>query len=84
MSDQFVSEAATHTTLDQHNRRTSMSSTRFEPAIPAFKRQETQVLDRKATGIGQIHFQSGKIQQLKFAQYQLYSAKLSACFMFSQ
>jgi len=29
MSDQLVSEAATHTTLDQHNRRTSMPSARF-------------------------------------------------------
>ena len=68
MSDQLVSEAATHTTLHQHNRRTSMPSAIFEPEIPAFERPQIQVLDRKATGIGQIHFQSGNIQQLKFAQ----------------
>jgi hypothetical protein len=68
MSDQLVTKAATHTTLDQHNRKTSMPSARFEPAIPAFERPQIQVLDRKTTGIDQIHFQSGKIQQLKVAQ----------------
>jgi hypothetical protein len=31
MSDQLVSEAATHTTLDQHNRRTSMPSRDSNP-----------------------------------------------------
>jgi len=68
MSDQLVSVAGTHTTLDQHNRRTSMPAARLETAIPAFQRPQTQVLDRKAIGIGQIHFQSGKMQQVKFAQ----------------
>jgi len=52
MRDQVVSEAATHTTLDQHNRITSMPSVRLEPAIPEFERPQTQALDRKATGIG--------------------------------
>lgn len=31
-----------------HNRRTSMLSAGFEPTIPAFKRPQTNVLDRKA------------------------------------
>jgi hypothetical protein len=58
MSDRLVAEAATHTTLDQHNRRISKSSARFEPAIPAIELSQTQALDSKATGIGQIDFQS--------------------------
>jgi hypothetical protein len=58
MSDQLVTKAATHKTLYQHNRRTSMPSARFEPTISVLERPQIQVLDRKATGIDQIHFQS--------------------------
>jgi hypothetical protein len=36
-SDQFVAEAATYTTHNKHNRRTSMPSAGFELAIPAIK-----------------------------------------------
>jgi hypothetical protein len=36
--DRFVAEAATYTTQNTHKRRTSIPSTRFEPAIPSVKR----------------------------------------------
>ena len=38
MRDQLVAEAATYTTHNKHKRRTSVSSARFEPAIPAVER----------------------------------------------
>ena len=46
-SDQLVAEAATYTT---HNKRTSMPSAGFEPAIPATQRLQTDALGRTATG----------------------------------
>jgi hypothetical protein len=39
-------------TNNKHNRRTSMPSAEFEPAIPAIKRPQIYVLDRTATLIG--------------------------------
>jgi hypothetical protein len=48
-SDQLVAEADTHST---QNRRTSMPSAGFEPAIPAIDRSQTHALKRAATGIG--------------------------------
>ena len=53
MSDQLVVEAATYTTHINHKRRTSMTSTAFERAIPAIQRTHTCTLDGTATGIGQ-------------------------------
>jgi len=50
-SDQPVAEAATYTTHNKHNRRTSMPSAGFEPAIPAIERLQTYPLGRTATGI---------------------------------
>ena len=52
MSDQLVAEAAAYTKHNKYNRRTSTSSTGFEPAIPAIKRPHTHALDCTATGIG--------------------------------
>lgn len=49
MSHQPVAEATTYT---KHNRRTSISSEGFEPAIPAVERPQTYALDRRTTGIG--------------------------------
>ena len=40
-SDQLVAEAATYTTLNKRNRRTSMPSSGFEPAIPAIQKLQT-------------------------------------------
>jgi hypothetical protein len=51
-SDQLVAEAATYTTHNKHNRRTSMLLAGFEPAIPAMVQPQTYVLDDTATGIG--------------------------------
>ena len=51
-SDKTVAEAATCTMHNKHNRRTSMNSTGFEPAIPAVKRLNTYALDRTAIWIG--------------------------------
>jgi hypothetical protein len=39
MRDQLVEEAATYTTHNKQDRRTSMVSAKLEPAIPAIKRQ---------------------------------------------
>jgi len=50
-SDQPVSEITTYSTHNKHNRRTSISSAGFEPAIPASKRFHTYVLEGTATGI---------------------------------
>jgi hypothetical protein len=46
-------EAATYTTHNQQNRRTSIPSAAFEPAIELF---QTYAFDRKATGNGQWYF----------------------------
>jgi hypothetical protein len=40
------------TTLNTHNRQTSMPSVEFEPANPASERRQTHALDREATGTG--------------------------------
>jgi len=40
------------TTLNTHNRQTSMSSAGFEPIIPANERPQNHSLDGAATGIG--------------------------------
>jgi hypothetical protein len=61
-SIQNVSEAATYTTHNQHNKRTSMPSAGFEPAIPKIKRLNTYALDRTAIWIGP---QSRTIFQIK-------------------
>jgi len=50
---QAVLEAASYTTHNKHNRRTSMLSTRFEPATPALKRLNTYDLDRTAGNLVQ-------------------------------
>ena len=50
-SDELDAEAATYLT---HNRRTSMSSARFELAMPVTKQSPAYALDRMATEIG-IH-----------------------------
>jgi hypothetical protein len=39
------------TTYNAHNRQTSMPRVGFEPAITAHKRQQTNAVDRAATGI---------------------------------
>jgi len=49
-SDQLVAEAATNT--NTHNRRKSIPSAEFEPAILGIKRLHTYALDSTATGIG--------------------------------
>jgi len=54
-SDQLGAEAATYTTHNPHNARTSMSSERFEPAIPATQRLQTDALDRTAAGIADMN-----------------------------
>ena len=52
-SYQLVAEAATYTnTHNKHNRRKSIPSAEFEPAISGIKRLYTYALDRTATGIG--------------------------------
>jgi len=40
-SDQLVTQDATYTTHNKHNRWTSMPSTRFELAFPVFKETQT-------------------------------------------
>jgi hypothetical protein len=39
---------------NKHERKTSVSSAEFEPAIPAMKRPRTNALNRTATGIGHL------------------------------
>ena len=41
---------------NKHNRRTSMTSAGFEPAILAGKRRQAYALNRTATGIGTQQF----------------------------
>jgi len=53
-SDQLGAEAATYTTHNPHNARTSMPSAGFEPAIPATQRLQTDALDRTAAGIADM------------------------------
>jgi hypothetical protein len=45
-NDQLDTQAATHTTHNKHNRRTSMPSTGFDPTVSGIKRQNTRALDR--------------------------------------
>ena len=40
----------------QHDRQTSMPPEGFEPTIPASERQQTQALDRAATGTGPLFY----------------------------
>ena len=47
-----MAEAATYTTHNKHNRRTSMTTAGFEPAFPAIEQLQTYALDCTATGIG--------------------------------
>jgi hypothetical protein len=49
MSDQPVAKATTYT---KHNKRTSIYSAGYEPAIPVVDRPQTYALDRRTTGIG--------------------------------
>jgi hypothetical protein len=51
MSDQLVTEDATYIIHNKHNRRTSMLSAGFEPAIPVAKRLQTYAIDRTAARI---------------------------------
>ena len=55
-SDQLVADAATYTTHNKHERRTSLLSAGLKPAIPAIERPQTYVLDRTATDIGDHNF----------------------------
>jgi hypothetical protein len=41
MSDHLITEAATYTTHNKHNRQTSMPSAEFEPMIPEIKQPQT-------------------------------------------
>ena len=50
MSDQLVTEAATYTTHNKHDR-TSLLSAGFDPTILTSCRLQTYTLDRTATGI---------------------------------
>jgi len=52
MSDQPVAQAATCTTYNKHNRRTTMPLAGFKPAIPGTWRPLTCPLDRTAADIG--------------------------------
>jgi hypothetical protein len=52
MSDQLVAEAATYATRNKHKRRTSRTSSSFEPEITALKQSQTYALDRAATEFG--------------------------------
>ena len=45
----------------QHSHDTFMSSTGFEPTIPASERRQTHALDRADTGIGGMHLYRTKI-----------------------
>jgi len=49
--NQHVAETTTYITHNNHGRQASISSARFEPAIPAIERLYTYALDRTATGI---------------------------------
>ena len=41
------------TTVDNHNRQTSMPPTEFEPAVPKWERPQAHALDRPVIGIGE-------------------------------
>jgi len=49
--DRLVTEAATYTTHNKHNKPISIPSVEFEPAIPTNERLQTYSLDRTATWI---------------------------------
>ena len=49
---QMHSRVLTHTSQNKHNRRTSLPSGGFEPAIPAIEQPRTNALDRMATATG--------------------------------
>ena len=51
MIDQLVEESATYTKDNEHKRRTTMPSERFESLMPATTRPQTYAIDRKATAI---------------------------------
>ena len=51
-SDQLVAETSTWTTLNIHNRQTSMTAAGFEPIISAGERPQIYALDHAATGTG--------------------------------
>jgi hypothetical protein len=60
MRDQLVADIAVCTTHNKHKRRTSMSSTAFEPMIPSIQMPQTHALDGTATEIGilrRLHLQ---------------------------
>ena len=56
MNDQLYAQTSTCTTQNTHKRQTSMPPTGFEPAMPASKRPQTHTLDRAATGIGTLTY----------------------------
>jgi hypothetical protein len=49
-----VAEAATYTTHNKQNRRTSVPSVGFEKAIQTNKQLQTYAFDRTANGIGDV------------------------------
>ena len=51
-SNQLFTEAYTYTTQNKHKKRPTMPSAGFESMIPVIERQQTNALDRTATGIG--------------------------------
>ena len=53
-SDQLVADVATCTTHKKHKRRASMSSSRFEPPIPAITPPQTYSLGQTDTGLGRF------------------------------
>jgi len=52
-----------HTTTKKRNRRTSIPSAGFNPAIPAIKRLHTYALDRTANDIGSKYQYVNKINK---------------------
>jgi hypothetical protein len=93
-SDQPVAEASTY--IGQHNvkheRKTSMPSAGFEPAIPATKRPQTYVFDSTATGIGAgipyrnffPQFHTGTYQYILYPFIFLHLFKVCLCFTFKK
>jgi len=53
--DQLVTQGATYTKSNKHNRRTSIPSVGSETAIPAVDRPQNYAFDRMASGIGNIN-----------------------------
>jgi hypothetical protein len=54
MSDYLTVEATTYAAQKKYNRRTSMNSVVFEPAILVVEGPQIYILDRMATGIGHV------------------------------